>query len=64
MHTVKRRADDVEQLAAESLFGFAIVDVTPQRLELRFFGYGDGRPYAEWYCRVFERSEFSEIENR
>jgi hypothetical protein len=64
VHTVKRRADDVEQLAAESLFGFAIVDVTPQRLELRFFGYGDGRPYAEWYCRVFERSEFSEPESR
>jgi len=64
VHTVKRRADGVEQLAAESLFGFAIVDVTPQRLELRFFGYGDGRPYTEWYCRAFERSEFADRDRR
>jgi hypothetical protein len=63
-HRVRRRSAGVTQLAAASIYGFALVDATPSNLEIRFFGYGDGRSYAGWHCRHYEIDDFDDANRR
>ena len=39
---------------ADDRFGFALVEATPPRMEIRFFGYGRGDDNGESYCRILE----------
>jgi hypothetical protein len=61
---VRDRPAGVRSLYAASRFGFAIVEATPRRLEIRFFGYGRNEPYGELYCRVVDSSTFADPEGR
>lgn len=61
---IKQRPAGIEQLAAESLFGFALVEATPAHLEIRFFGYGRNHPYAAWHCRSYTLDDFADQERR
>jgi len=64
VNRIARRSPGVEQLGAASLFGFALLEATAERLEVRFFGYGPGRRYSAWHCRAYERASFGEPERR
>jgi len=64
LRNVKRRPTGVEQLAAASIYGFALVEATSSSLEVRFFGYGDDRPYEGWHCRAYEIDEFDDVSRR
>jgi hypothetical protein len=61
---IGQRADGVEQLAVGVVFGFALLEVTPQKLEVRYFGYGKDQPYSAWHCRAYERESFSKRRQR
>jgi hypothetical protein len=52
------RVEGVQRLVASDRLGFALVRVTPQRLELRFFGHAGTTIPDEFHCRSFELAEF------
>ena len=64
LREIATRPAGVVQLAVASRFGFALVLATPDRLELRFFGYGEEQEYGELHCRLFDRHAFADPETR
>jgi hypothetical protein len=64
VHSVRDRPRGVESLFAASRFGFAVVEATPQRLEIRFFGYGPDEPYGELHCRALDLTTFADPRGR
>ncbi len=61
---IKERTEGVAQLAVESLYGFALIEATATRLEIRFFGYGKNHPYAAWHCRSYAFDAFADPQRR
>lgn len=60
LREVRDRSPDVRQLAVESKFGFAVIEVTRERLELRFFGYPGQGGSEELHCRILELATFDD----
>jgi len=44
---VQNRPPGVESVFAASRLGFALVEIDPHRMEIRFFGHADGEPLTE-----------------
>ncbi len=59
-----KRDPAVRQMAAESTYGFALMEVTAERLVLRFFGENGEKSMQQYHCRVFERADFGDHEQR
>jgi acid phosphatase len=64
LEKIAERPPGIEQVAAAAEFGFALLDVTPERIELRFYGYSDRTPYRNWHCRSFALADFDDRERR
>lgn len=61
LRRIKQRAPGVRSLTADSRLGFALVEATPQRLVLRFFGYDrPGVAGGAFHCRLFELDQFDD----
>lgn len=58
----RKRDPAVRQMVAESNYGFAIVEVTPERLVLRFYGESDPSGVQPYYCRLFLLADFGDRE--
>jgi len=59
----RNRDREVQQLAAASSLGFALIEVTGEQLTLLFFRENDGGVQA-FHCRVFELAEFEDPQAR
>jgi hypothetical protein len=64
IRTIDERPAGVVQRAGAALFGFALLEIGADALEVRFFGYGPGRPFAAWHCRSYARADFADPERR
>jgi len=57
LRSIEDRPPGVESLFATDRFGFALVEASASRMEIRFFGYGRDDEAAELYCRIFELTD-------
>jgi hypothetical protein len=64
LRSIAGRPAGVRTLGAAALPGFAILDASAERLELRFFGGGEGEPWREIHCQAYERQDFPDPERR
>jgi len=64
LRAARKRDPAVRQLAARSAYGFALVEVTAERLVLRFYGESEERGMQPFHCRVFDRADFGDRERR
>jgi hypothetical protein len=58
------RDRSVRTLVAKVRLGFALVEATPSRVELRFFGQASGGGWAAFHCRGFEHAGFADPASR
>ena len=58
------KVDGVRRLFASDRLGFALIQASSTRLELRFFGHAGEAGPEELHCRRFDRIEFDEVEAR
>jgi len=61
---LETRDDGVVQLVGKSRYGFALVEVTPERLEITFFGFRKNEPFGAFHCRSYSRDDFAEPSTR
>jgi hypothetical protein len=64
LRDARKRDPAIRQMAAESTLGFALVEVTAERLVLRFFRESEGRGMRPYHCRVYEQADFGDRERR
>ena len=64
LRAARERDPEVRRMAAESAYGFALLEVTAERLVLRFYGESEERGAEPFHCRVFERADFGDPDRR